>query len=1387
MNHIPATPPSGTRWGKIIQTRVNRLRQQLHQQELQPESLVATPPFPDIALSSTNTARPPSPGDDDPKPQIPAESIGLRDTRTCLGGTIPHGGRTHPCPPSRQTLVYAHPTTSTAECPQCHQHFPYIRDDVYNTQLKFETHVFECRVAHKVDPTLPLVTIRRLEKGEIEATKNKHIVCQARTTEWVTLPTVQNNDEIIARVQAATLQRMRARTSSNKHRQPRKSHERATECFLNKLHVPEVVRESNTGGEVTRYGKHNVSVEAHIPTPPVAPHTAAMVQSTSHCLSSFGDEEVFQVTESDLEPECVVMLAQILQHHPNVKIVDFSKVALPSHDKHCYELLLRALKRNKRITTFLRNERDEKQKYLESVVMDRRGPEDEARKARQHFNTIVSAHLEAKALFSQSVAALENKETQQRMQTLHLESQDRKDIHQLYSRAHFKMQQQLHRETWRVMCRHQQEDFVEDAEALKHTVLMEFFGHVAFHWMKLETVLRGHIEAQRNADLEVITVLRKKDRMKSTELTTQRTKAELQIRKKFVAECEASRQVEIDAFYKELDEVRSWRSRVIAFYAKQVSTNKEMVDTETQRRSTLRNEEATAWSTLMDRVAQNLERMRTELMKVRQQMLHQATLGSQAIFDDAILIAELRKQLFESELTFLRVATDIRKTEYKRRALVRSLPVIEFTNTFPIDRKRPPAYLSIADERFDPSPPVNVFDVMSFRAKLTDAWTREYTSVSILAKDNQQRELNAFDVHKQALAQILAKLSEVSRRHGETTSSKIQCVCQVDLVPIAQLIAYKEIMRGVTLTLSLRYDDDDPVTEGLRGKEVLAYEKFVSTNGVLELVVDPPTEENMLTTLSNVQYYCCGVTLPEPVIRTVTLDITIKYLTQDTILNTQVPANATPMTTSLKVLVSVMVYSPFATVSSRDDVREYHEGMTADEMPLLPPSFTIVDPPQAKRNLSMDEGPQFSPRYRLEKKQPTSTVASAEVMLMSLTLSSASQTSSNAKQRLGTISNLKSNSSLNASMTFPVEDSGVAPFSKAVIEISFLQGYTQPDQILFRDGDGVKAEVDKFDKTVRSISLGGSPFMIVERGFMQTVKAPGDPKPNNDTYVFRIVAPPKFATVEYVRLVLSRLRFANLALDAVEGERILRVVITDQNDLASSFTVRFEVHVEDNPTEVVVPHRRIVYFNNYSSVPSSIGCEQYIRNVFVPIAREATVTDVDTLYFYGGWIKCTITNPMPGDAVVMLSYWDNDAGEEEQNQQQDTETLACDIATKDITLGGSLIGRLVEGCVGVSPSALELSGTTLHLQFTTMTIPQAQTLLRLLAFSNTLNNGKAKEVVRNVALEIAFGPTVPNHTNPPPTDLKIEGMTSVNIQVRVAEPLCVINDKSNVLEYKDLS
>eukprot|EP00759_Apiculatamorpha_spiralis_P012389 PhF_6_TR1943/c0_g1_i4/m.3085 len=208
MNHIPATPPSGTRWGKIIQTRVNRLRQQLHQQELQPESLVATPPFPDIALSSTNTARPPSPGDDDPKPQIPAESIGLR----CLGGTIPHAGRTHPCPPSRQTLVYAHPTTSTAECPQCHQHFPYIRDDVYNTQLKFETHVFECRVAHKVDPTLPLVTIRRLEKGEIEATKNKHIVCQARTTEWVTLPTVQNNDEIIARVQAATLQRMRART-----------------------------------------------------------------------------------------------------------------------------------------------------------------------------------------------------------------------------------------------------------------------------------------------------------------------------------------------------------------------------------------------------------------------------------------------------------------------------------------------------------------------------------------------------------------------------------------------------------------------------------------------------------------------------------------------------------------------------------------------------------------------------------------------------------------------------------------------------------------------------------------------------------------------------------------------------------------------------------------------------------------------------------------------------------------------------------------------------------------------------------------------------------------------------------------------------------------------
>eukprot|EP01062_Namystynia_karyoxenos_P081338 TRINITY_DN891_c1_g2_i1.p1 TRINITY_DN891_c1_g2~~TRINITY_DN891_c1_g2_i1.p1 ORF type:complete len:2016 (+),score=696.18 TRINITY_DN891_c1_g2_i1:73-6120(+) len=246
------------------------------------------------------------------------------------------------------------------------------------------------------------------------------------------------------------------------------------------------------------------------------------------------------------------------------------------------------------------------------------------------------------------------------------------------------------------------------------------------------------------------------------------------------------------------------------------------------------------------------------------------------------------------------------------------------------------------------------------------------------------------------------------------------------------------------------------------------------------------------------------------------------------------------------------------------------------------------------------------------------------------------------------------------------------------VRVQFKEGYTPDDQIVLakRFDDDIGVMGDLREGHGRMLCLGprgiGEVFGEVvdgellthrecqERGDLMGVPHSSRSSKGLGGFVVRFCNP-DLCRAYLVQKFLRRLRFANLSQKPGNNIRVVEIGLAEATGQESIVEVSIELIEQDDPTEMHIPCKRVVYRPQGSpAVPLEL--RTHLRPAGCPLFPKAALRDPDTDYFRGGDLTVTVSSLSRGDLYFLR------AGGQLQLRGE-----------REVTWGGKVFGVLEEG------------------------------------------------------------------------------------------------------------
>eukprot|EP01065_Artemidia_motanka_P010739 TRINITY_DN15749_c0_g1_i1.p1 TRINITY_DN15749_c0_g1~~TRINITY_DN15749_c0_g1_i1.p1 ORF type:complete len:2282 (+),score=694.24 TRINITY_DN15749_c0_g1_i1:67-6912(+) len=547
------------------------------------------------------------------------------------------------------------------------------------------------------------------------------------------------------------------------------------------------------------------------------------------------------------------------------------------------------------------------------------------------------------------------------------------------------------------------------------------------------------------------------------------------------------------------------------------------------------------------------------------------------------------------------------------------------------------------------------------------------------------------------------------------------------------------------------------------------------------------TPELVTRVIRNVMYQYRGHVLTTPHIRRVRITVVLQCSCQPDLMPEQgQPTSLLEATGTVEL--GIVLAQPFLSLPAGSKNRiEFLEGQRFDELPLLAKGTAVTDPPTITRG----------------------GAGTGDFVVMP------------GGQQGGGLS--------------------LTNFHDSYVLVEFVSGFTRDDVVSLRnshtvwvDGDSVlmKDPIRSEGMVVGKIIRGALPHARVRESQPWFVVH------------FYCEMNPGLLSGDHLRAFFRGLRFANTSRDPIEGERLIRVQVADRQRYACTVDMVVTVVSKDNPTEMNVPQLKITI--RPSTVPAAQ--RQHLLHSVTAIAEGATVVDVDTDRFVGGYLRVVLgggngkgeglalylgakmlTNPVLS-ATHRFQSMVREAQAQEENTWQaavgeqedlDGSLMAAEHATEgivdqvvgdievitasdplghhqagDIIYEGRTIAQLMKGAVlsatadastaeGSSEVCIEFSRTGM------MSIAACEVLLRRIVLVGAVPAVKSgSNSQRTVDINLAIGPTVAHPDTTPTVELPkvpstYECMLHEKVVVRHAPALLSVPEKYVTADYRE--
>ena len=252
---------------------------------------------------------------------------------------------------------------------------------------------------------------------------------------------------------------------------------------------------------------------------------------------------------------------------------------------------------------------------------------------------------------------------------------------------------------------------------------------------------------------------------------------------------------------------------------------------------------------------------------------------------------------------------------------------------------------------------------------------------------------------------------------------------------------------------------------------------------------------------------------------------------------------------------------------------------------------------------------------------------------------------------------------------YSVEPNSGSNFDQATIAVEFTRGYSIDDQIVFvSNADVVWLEVTPEGETLLCFNPTRSEKVVVGRvtkGELRKSSQASVPL-KNDNHLMELRIETKRCNAEWLRRILSRLRYTNASPDPIVGFRDVEVRVTDAKGHSSVAVVTIEVLPVDSPTEVILSSNRVYY--HCSSVAASL-LHYLPRRPSVRVFGDIKLRDVDTDHFAGGFLGVELSTFNDPDSLFF-------------HCPREDEAAASGYRQSDITIGPN--GAVFDGGVEVA-------------------------------------------------------------------------------------------------------
>ena len=493
--------------------------------------------------------------------------------------------------------------------------------------------------------------------------------------------------------------------------------------------------------------------------------------------------------------------------------------------------------------------------------------------------------------------------------------------------------------------------------------------------------------------------------------------------------------------------------------------------------------------------------------------------------------------------------------------------------------------------------------------------------------------------------------------------------------------------------------------------------------------------------------FCEADAISRPAVVTVTVEVSLRFggMVTDA-------EGETMVTAACHMPADVVLAKPFISHPGGLAERGFTEGMKPEELPLLPESFQLFDPPTVTR-------------------PPTAKKDAVLAATGFLAMPGGQQG----------------------------QGLSLSNFDDAYVTVAARSGLTFEDVLCFKNTQRLALEGG-----VVKMREGGREHVVgeVAVGVVRTCAElnAGKDCTAEPLVVFRLASEsnPGLLAAENVRHLLRSLRFANVSSAPVEGKRVLQVTVTDKTRCSSNIAVVVSVVGQDDPTEMRIPALR------FTLRPSQVFAQfkTYAYPSVFPVAEGVTVSDVDTDKFYGGTLRVVLSgHAARGEGLGLLvaacephAAASSDGSQSSHASSSQAPALRAAAPAPADPVGrvlthvdgrlyfdGHVIGRLTHGVALSNFDDLEPAEGTgevcvVFSRAGHMSIDLCQLLLRSVVLATT----RAVAGMRGVSVALEIGATVPDDAPELPDDDACEEGGSGGEEYPAFEAQCLLTEKLTI-------